>query len=68
MLMKGVDYHPSFQQVAFLDQDTGERGELRLSNADGEAERFYRGSAVTRNQGTSGDRSHGVCEPSESPC
>jgi hypothetical protein len=21
----GADYHPSFQQVAFVDQDTGER-------------------------------------------
>jgi transposase len=42
MLLIGVDYHPSFQQIAFLDQDTGECGELRLSHGDGEAERFYR--------------------------
>jgi hypothetical protein len=27
MLIMGVDYHPSFQQVAFLNQDTGEYGE-----------------------------------------
>ena len=42
MLLIGVDYHPSFQQVAFLSQDTGECGELRLNHSDGEAERFYR--------------------------
>jgi transposase len=42
MLIMGVDYHPSFQRVAFWDQDTGECGELRLNHSDGEAERFYR--------------------------
>src|ERR1700719_3703967 len=42
MLLIGVDYHPSFQQVAFLSQDTGECGELRLNHSDGEAEKFYR--------------------------
>ena len=42
MLLIGVDYHPSFQQLAFLNQDTGECGELRLNHGDGEAERFYR--------------------------
>jgi len=43
MLIIGVDYHPSFQQIAFLDQDTGECGERRLNHSDGEAEKFYRG-------------------------
>src|SRR6266699_913953 len=38
----GVDYHPSFQQIAFLDQETGECGERRLNHSDGEAEKFYR--------------------------
>jgi hypothetical protein len=38
----GVDYHPSVQQVAFLDTETGETGERRLNHSDGEAERFYR--------------------------
>jgi hypothetical protein len=33
MLLIGVDYHPSFQQVAFLDQETGEYGELPLEPA-----------------------------------
>ncbi len=42
MMIIGVDYHPSFQQVAFLNLDTGECGELQLSHRDSEAERFYR--------------------------
>jgi len=42
MILIGVDYHPSFQQVAFLNQDTGECGELRLNHSDGEDERYYR--------------------------
>ena len=43
MFIIGVDYHPSFQQIAFLDQETGECGEQRLNHRDGEAEKFYRG-------------------------
>jgi transposase len=42
MLMIGVDYHPSVQQIAFTDTETGECGERRLNHGDGEAERFYR--------------------------
>ncbi len=42
MIIIGVDYHPSFQQIAFLDQETGECGERRLNHSDGEVERFYR--------------------------
>ena len=42
MFIIGVDYHPSFQQIAFLDQETGECGEQRLNHSDGEAEKFYR--------------------------
>ncbi len=38
----GVDYHPSFQQIAFMDQKTGEYEERQLNHSDGEAERFYR--------------------------
>jgi transposase len=38
----GVDYHPSFQQIAFFDEETGECGERQLNHSDGEAERFYR--------------------------
>lgn len=31
MLIMRVDYHPSFQQVAFLGQETGEYDERRLN-------------------------------------
>ncbi len=43
MIIIGVDYHPSFQQIAFADKETGECGERRLSHSEGEAEKFYRG-------------------------
>lgn len=41
-MMIGVDYHPSFQQIAFLMEETGEYSERRLNHSDGEAEQFYR--------------------------
>jgi hypothetical protein len=37
-----VDYHPSVQQIAFVNTDTEECGERRLNHSDGEAEKFYR--------------------------
>jgi transposase len=42
MMIIGVDYHPSFQQIAFLVEETGEYGEQQLNHSDREAERFYR--------------------------
>ena len=42
MLIIGCDYHPSVQQIAWADAETGECGEKRLMHSDGEAERFYR--------------------------
>jgi transposase len=42
MLLIGVDYHPSFQQIAFLEEETGECGERQLNHSDGAAEQFYR--------------------------
>ena len=42
MIIIGVDYHPSFQKIAFFDQETGECGERQLNHSDGEAEKFYR--------------------------
>jgi len=42
MMILGVDYHPSFQQIAFFMEETGECGERRLNHNDGEAEKFYR--------------------------
>jgi len=41
MMIIGCDFHPRFQQIAFVDQETGECGELRLSHPQ-EAEQFYR--------------------------
>jgi transposase len=42
MLIVGCDYHPRWQQVAWFDTETGEIGEQKLVNGDGEAERWYR--------------------------
>ena len=33
MIIIGVDYHPSVQQVAFVDTQTGETGERRLNRS-----------------------------------
>jgi len=40
MLIIGCDYHPSFQQIAFVDTESGELGERRLFHPQ-EAEGFY---------------------------
>jgi len=45
MIIIGVDYHPEFQQIALLDQDSGEFQEKRLSHPK-EAEQFYRAWAA----------------------
>jgi hypothetical protein len=42
MMMIGVDYHPSFQEIAFFVEETGEYGEQRLNHDGREAEQFYR--------------------------
>jgi hypothetical protein len=42
MMIIGVDYHPSFQAIAFFVEETGECGEQELNHSDGQAERFYR--------------------------
>src|SRR6516165_750917 len=41
MLIIGCDYHPSVQQIAWVDSETGECGELRLTHRDG-AQQLYR--------------------------
>lgn len=43
MIIIGCDFHPSWQQIAWLDNETGETGERKLVHANGEAEQFYRG-------------------------
>jgi transposase len=42
MKIIGCDFHPSWQQAAIFDSETGELEERKLMHADGEAERFYR--------------------------
>jgi transposase len=41
MFIIGCDYHPSVQQVAWVDTESGECGERRLRHCE-EAEQFYR--------------------------
>jgi transposase len=45
MIIIGCDFHPSFQQIAMLDTETGAIEDHKLVHASGEAERFYRGLA-----------------------
>ncbi len=45
MIIIGCDYHPAFQQIAFVDTDTGELRERRLQHRE-EAEKFYRDLAA----------------------
>jgi transposase len=41
MMLIGCDFHPSWQQVSWLDMETGETGEQKLVHAGGEAKQFY---------------------------
>jgi transposase len=43
MMIIGCDYHPSWQQICWVDTVTGETQERKLEHASGEAEKFYRG-------------------------
>jgi hypothetical protein len=45
MIIIGCDYHPSFEQIAFVDTETGELQERRLEHRE-EAEKFYRDLAA----------------------
>jgi transposase len=42
MILIGCDFHPSWQQVCWLDTETGETEEHKLAHAPGEVEKFYR--------------------------
>lgn len=42
MIILGCDFHPSWQQVSWLDTETGETGEQQLVHAAGQAQQFYR--------------------------
>jgi transposase len=41
MIIIGCDYHPGFQQIAYVNTDTGELSEARLGHKE-QAEQFYR--------------------------
>ena len=45
MIIIGADHHPGFQQIAFVDTDTGELQERRLEHREA-AEKFYRDLAT----------------------
>lgn len=42
MMIVGCDFHPSWEQVSWLDTATGETGERKLVHATGEAQEYYR--------------------------
>jgi transposase len=41
MVIIGCDFHPSWEQVCWLDTETGETAEQKLVHSAGEAQRFY---------------------------
>jgi hypothetical protein len=45
MIIIGVDFHSEFQQIAFVESESGEFEERRLAHRD-DAERFYRALAI----------------------
>ena len=42
MLIIGCDFHTRYQQIAMMDEATGELTERRLDHQSGEAQAFYR--------------------------
>jgi transposase len=42
MVLIGCDFHPSWQQVSWLNQETGETGDVKLVHEAGAAEKFYK--------------------------
>jgi transposase len=42
MMIIGCDFHPSWQQVSWLDTEGGDTGERKLVHGRGEAQQFYR--------------------------
>jgi len=46
MIIVGCDFHPAWQQVAWVDTETGETGERKLEHSSGEARVFYASLSV----------------------
>jgi transposase len=42
MVLIGCDFHPSWQQVSWMNRETGEAGDQKLVHEPGAAEKFYR--------------------------
>ncbi|MHB8411618.1 MAG: hypothetical protein ACYDDI_06680 [Candidatus Acidiferrales bacterium] len=42
MMIIGCDFHTRYQQIAMMDESTGERVERRLGHESGEAHAFHR--------------------------
>ena len=61
MLIIGMDYHPSFEQIACVDTETGEFQEHRLQHREG-AEKFYRDLAMRGVQVRIGWKPVGGCD------
>src|SRR6266403_1681093 len=57
MMIIGCDFHPSWQQIAWLDTETGETGEQRLVHADGDAGQI-RASYVRQQKTDKRDAAH----------
>ena len=47
MMIIGCDFHPSWQQIAWLESETGETGARKLVHAAGEAKQFYQQLAAS---------------------
>ncbi len=58
MTIIGVDFHPEFQQIAFVDTETGELQEKRVAHRE-EAEQFYRTLVSAGQQGLVGMEASG---------
>ena len=54
MIIIGADYHPGFQQIAFVDTDTGEFQERRLQQRE-ESGKVLSRSRGPGNAGACGD-------------
>jgi transposase len=52
MIIIGCDYHPGFQQIAWLDTDRGELQERRLVHRDEALEQMVERRPVTRQLST----------------
>ena len=58
MIIIGADYQPGFQQIAWVNSETGEWNELRFEHREG-AEKFYRDLAAQGMKGRVGMEASG---------